>query len=50
MVTLAGYGVWEGFGFRVFAGLAAPLVIPARDLRGAVLDLPKAGTVYRGSA
>jgi len=29
---------------------AAPLEIPARDLRGAVRDLPKAGTVYRGSA
>lgn len=29
---------------------AAPLKIPARDLWGAVRDLPKAGTVYRGAA
>jgi len=39
--TEVGYGVWEG---------DLPLEIPARDLRGAVRELPKAGTVYRGAA
>lgn len=48
--TEVGYGAWEGGLFRVYVGEAPPLEIPARDLRGAVRDLPKAGTVYRGSA
>ncbi|HRD25222.1 MAG TPA: hypothetical protein PLA39_02960 [Methanoculleus sp.] len=48
--TEVGYGVWEGDLFRVYVGEAPPLEIPARDLRGAVRELPKAGTVYRGAA
>jgi hypothetical protein len=48
--TEVGYGVWEGDVFRVYVGEAPPLEIPARDLRGAVRELPKAGTVYRGAA
>lgn len=43
-----GYGTWEGDVFQVYAGDEAPLEIPARDLRGAVRALPKAGTAYRG--
>jgi hypothetical protein len=32
------------------ASVPAALGIPARDLRGAVRELPKAGTVYQGAA
>jgi len=47
-----GYGVWEDGVFRIYAGeeAAPPIEISARDLRGAVRALPKAGTAYRGEA
>lgn len=43
-----GYGVWDGDVFRIYAGdSVSPLTVSARDLRGAVRSLPKAGVVHQ---